>query len=589
MLFALSLVPLQSAAQVRDTLQRQDTIAVDTIAARQDSVGPPPPVFVPLPRLDRASWSSGVWLWDQNALLNEGAVNVLDLLARIPGVLSLRSGVFLQPEAATALGGGGARTIVELDGYVYDPLLGPTIDLSAIELTQLEEVRVERRMDVLRIQLRSTASRDGRAYSRIEAGLGEPNANLFRGQLLVPDFLAGPVGIAVERVEVQGAATRQPAQSFAGWVKLGWHSNERGLQFEFRNNQLSRDPGSPEPLERRRRDVMLRARNRFPADVVAELYAGRSSESEEAINEQLPDSLTPVRERVTTQAGARLGWGREDIAVDAAFRWRDNDWLPRTEVEANAMATLFSRVDLDANAHWSRWQNGLTSSSFRVRAEIAPLPWVRVFGEATRGSRGAPAVEDTIAVPAWIGHRTALRGGAVASFGRLSAGGAVLRITQDSLATFGLLSDSVAPVVMGGEVTGWEAMGRLRLLGDWLEATGHYTTWQTGTRWAYLPSSSFRGALELHSLPLPSGNLEIIARIEALNRSHLLMPPAAGQEIGTDLLARTVYNMYLQIRIIDVRIFARLDDMTGQDVEDVAGLPVRGPRFLYGVKWSFWN
>jgi hypothetical protein len=528
-------------------------------------------------------------VWDQTALLNEGALNVLDLLAGIPGILSLRSGVFIQPEAATAFGGGGARTIVEIDGYVIDPLLGPAVDLSTIELAQLEDVRVERRMDILRIQLRSTASRDARAYSRIEAGLGEPDANLFRGQLLVPHFLKGPMGLAIERFEVEGAGTQQPAESFAGWFKAGWHSERRGVQFELRNNQITRNPGSPVPLERRRRDLVLRARNRFADNLVAELYAGRSSDREDPTNAQLPDSLTPLNERVTTQAGARIGWSREGVVMDAALRWRDNKWLPRTEAEVNVAATLFSRVDLTANAHWARWREGLDASSFRVHAEVAPLPWLHAFAEASRGNRGAPTIADTIAVPAWIGERTALRAGAEASVGRLSGGAAALRITQDSLATFGLVPDSAWPVVPGGEVTGWEAHGRVRLLGTWLDATGHYTTWLSGSRWAYLPASMFRGALEVHTVPLPTGNLEIVARLEALNRGTKLVPPAPGGDADVELAPRTVYNAYLQIRIIDVRIFARLDDMRGQDVEDVRGLPVRGPRFLYGVKWAFWN
>jgi hypothetical protein len=88
---------------------------------------------------------------------------------------------------------------------------------------------------------------------------------------------------------------------------------------------------------------------------------------------------------------------------------------------------------------------------------------------------------------------------------------------------------------------------------------------------------------------LPSGNLESIARVEGLNRGSMLVPPAAGEETGPVLGARTVWNAYLHIRIIDVRIFARLDDLTAQNVEDVRSLPVRGPRFVYGVKWSFWN
>ena len=48
-------------------------------------------------------------------------------------------------------------------------------------------------------------------------------------------------------------------------------------------------------------------------------------------------------------------------------------------------------------------------------------------------------------------------------------------------------------------------------------------------------------------------------------------------------------NIYIEIRVIDVRVFGRFEDLAGQNIEDLPGLVVRGPRILYGVKWNFWN
>jgi hypothetical protein len=98
-----------------------------------------------------------------------------------------------------------------------------------------------------------------------------------------------------------------------------------------------------------------------------------------------------------------------------------------------------------------------------------------------------------------------------------------------------------------------------------------------------------RGALELHALPLASGNLELFGRLEVVRRGALLGPPPASGEPGVDMPARTLVNGYLQIRIIDVRIFIRSEDMAGQIVQDLPGLDIQGPRLLYGVKWNFWN
>jgi hypothetical protein len=165
----------------------------------------------------------------------------------------------------------------------------------------------------------------------------------------------------------------------------------------------------------------------------------------------------------------------------------------------------------------------------------------------------------------------------------------MVRVEADSIATFGLPSDSLTAVLAGGDVSGWETWGRIPLFRDWLYAYGSYTIFTGGTRWTYLPASQLQGTIELHSSPLPSGNLELMGRFEAFRRGVMLGPPSDSTLVGADLPARTLLNASFQIRIIDVRVFVRFDDILGQDVEDVTGLFIQGPRVFYGVKWNFWN
>jgi hypothetical protein len=143
----------------------------------------------------------------------------------------------------------------------------------------------------------------------------------------------------------------------------------------------------------------------------------------------------------------------------------------------------------------------------------------------------------------------------------------------------------------GGDVTGWELYGRVPLFREWLVAEGSFSRWVSGLRWAYLPAETGRGAIEAHSLPLPSGNLEILARIEA-RRNGSMQVPIIDEDGEADLVPsvpRTIFDAYLQIRILDLRMFIRFDDMTGQNEEYIPGQSVRGPRILYGVKWRFFN
>ena len=78
---------------------------------------------------------------------------------------------------------------------------------------------------------------------------------------------------------------------------------------------------------------------------------------------------------------------------------------------------------------------------------------------------------------------------------------------------------------------------------------------------------------------------------------YLLTPwtvpdPAGPSEDGVVLAispARTVLNLDLVLRIMDVQAFLRYEDASNKDPFDIPGYPINGPRILYGVKWHFWN
>ena len=55
------------------------------------------------------------------------------------------------------------RTEVVLDGYVLDPHLDGTYDLSRLELVALRRLVVERRLDLLRIEIETLEPFDPRA------------------------------------------------------------------------------------------------------------------------------------------------------------------------------------------------------------------------------------------------------------------------------------------------------------------------------------------------------------------------------------------------------------------------------------------
>jgi hypothetical protein len=499
--------------------------------------------------------------------------------------------MFLQPEVASAFGGTSPRVEIEQDGFILDPYTASALDLSTIELAELTEVLVERRVDLLRIRFRTAAPQDPRPYSRVEAAVGQPDANLFRGILLVPRVLVGPFGFAVERLDTDGAGGGEPADVFDGWVKWGWLGASRGLQLELRQSSLDRNPRSPWIESRRRRDLVLRARNRFADGLAAEVFLGESRVQVEPTDTffALPDSLRAQPfERSGLQGGVRASFARAGVAVDAGLRARDEPALPRLQADVGVAAALAGRLSVRGDLALQSWRDADATSSVNLRADGGPFVGIVPFGEWSSGTRGAPLYGDTGRTAPLVEDRTAYRVGAEALVRGIRAGGAFVHVEADSVPAFRQPFDSTARHFAGGSVSGWEAFGRLPLFVDWLAIDGSWLRWTSGTRWVYMPAMQWRAALELHASPLPSGNLEIFGRAEAVHRGAMPAPAASGDGLET-MAARTVYSSYLQIRIMDVRIFVRSDDMLGTDPEDLPGRRVPGPRLIYGVKWQFWN
>jgi hypothetical protein len=583
---------LPARAQVTPPPVR-DTVVVDTMAPPPDSVKPPARRYPIMPLGPAANHALGVWVWDREALLREAPLSLTELLARLPAVEGFRAGMFVQPEAASAFGGTAGRLLVELDGWPLDPVAASTIDLSTIPLGMLREVRVERRLGLLRIQLFTDYPEEGQPYTRIEAGVGQPDANLFRGLFLVPDVIAGPLGIGVERLDTDGLGGSEPASVFNGWGKLSWTNERMGVQAEIIRSTLKREPNSPWPVDRVRQDLVIRARNAFMPSLVGELYAGRTWLDQEPF--EATDADSTIIDRDVTQAGARLAWQTELLGVGGAFRFRDLDALPRTEV------TGWGSLDLgpafaSGEVNSASWQSGESATSFHLHGQLAAPFGGSVFAELTGGSRGAPDYDAAGAVPI-LTERDGWRVGAALSLGQRASGSvALVNLDQDRAHPFGLPFDSLAGFTTIEPARGIEAMGRLVIIPGWIAVESWITNWSESAGWTYLPARTWRTALELHALPLPSGNLEILGRLEGVHRSGMLAynPDAAPDPPGdySPLMPVPGYTQihgYLQIRIIDVRIFLRYEDLTNADIEEVPGRFHRGPRLMYGVKWNLWN
>lgn len=596
LIVAALLLPAAAAAQVPEPEPEEeeealaDPLEPDTVPRR------PLVEFPAMPLSPDVRFAAGEWVWDQQALLREAPTSLIELLGRIPAVNTFRAGMFVQPEAAAAFGGTAGRVEIEVDGYILDPLAGSTFDLAQLPLTQVRELRVERRLGLLRIRIRTAAPDADQPLTRIEAGIGVPPANLFRGIFLAPHVVVGPLGAAIERLDTDGTGRAEPANIFSGWAKWAWTDGERGVQVELLRTTTKRLGNSPWRTDRSRQDLVVRARNRFAPGLTAELFAGRSTLDE---TPGLPagdtTEVVPI-ERTSVQAGGRAVFQLPELTVGAMLRYRDAVFQPRLEAGLDVDVHV-GPVRVGGELRHASWDDADATIYRSLHAELAMIPQAAVFGELTGGGRGAPTFDEA-GGSSVITDRTGWRAGLSVALGSRATGSAAfVHLEQDMARPFGLPFDTAA-VAHGTEpARGIEASGRLVVVPGWIAIEGWITDWSRVAGWTYMPARTWRTALELHTLPLPSGNLEILGRMEATQRGatliHGLAPingdPTDEPPSPAAIPGYTRIDGYLQIRVMDVRAFIRWEDLTGQAVMDLPGRIQRGPRVFYGVKWNLWN
>lgn len=583
-------VPL-AAQDPRPDPSAPDTMVADTAPAvppgggaapalqdtvRADTTPEPPPRLLAWPGAAQAAWRAGVWAWDRDALLRSGAFTLSELLERVPGLSPVRSGLYGQPEVISTAGGAPGRVEVRLDGYVLDGLRSTGYDLSDLEIMQLESVRVERWPDRLRIDLRSFTPTDATSKTLVEAGTGDQDTNLFRGSLRVPRILGGPLAAGLERLSTNGIVPTGSASRSSVWAGWTLVSGASGMQLEVRSTSVDRSgPEGAGTLSRS--DWVARARTRPFTATAAEVFVGAST---------VDDSIGAVETRRSgLQAGVRLALDTSLVHLAAAARFRTLEGLPATAVEADVAAGPVLGLGVHGFGRWEDWGDLGTTRSWGARALLGPLAGLAAFAEATGGRVGVP-FRANLADP--LLHRSrSVRAGAEFSRWGLHLGGAVARIEADSVPGLGVAFDTLGPYagpdnqvldVVVRVPTGWKPL--------WFE--GSYTRVLDDVETLYVPDELRRGAIVYHQLPLPSGNLEIYARLEHWRRGAMLAPDAAGNVVTVPRNGQ--YDFYLQIRVVSVRTFLRWHNFTLR--REQYDLPLHAfpiQRIYYGVKWSFTN
>lgn len=575
-------IPADTLAEGDEVPVLPDTLAPDTI--------PPPPRFPVEPLPPDTGWSAGAWSWDREALLASGALTVTDLLERTPGVSPFRFGYLGLPEGVAAFGSTGGRIEFVLNGFVVDPLGSPQLDVADLEVANLEWVRVERRLDGLRVQLQTAAPVGRTPYSRIDAATGDFDTEAFRAVFLAPRAFFGPFTLGVEHVDTDGFAGAEPGN----FLKIGgtWSyvSGSSGIQIEARRRSVDRGRLGL-PISEFRQDLVVRGRTVPLPGLHLEAYGGASDareENPEPVGEDAATEDQTTREYESRQLGIRASLQRTGAWARSAVRYRTADELPSLDIGLLAGALLLDRLGVEGRVKRTDWRDLDATLSYGLRTSMRLIPSVEIAGELAVGEQGHPYA-DSLGIPAFDDRRT-YRFGAAFDWRGVHAAGGGLWLQADSIASFAPGDSALIAPYPVENLAGWEIEAGLPLFWEPLRAEGWMQQWTGEMTWAYLPARTWRFGLVYRHSPLESGNLDIFARVEHYRRGSLLAGESGTGATGlTPLGPLDLVNGYLQVRVLTVRAFLRWENILNTGAEILPGRPAVPQRFLYGVKWEFQN
>ena len=169
-------IPLPPRA---DSVPRGDTTRAAAKPQTAADTIKPPIARTPLPPVLEIGPAR---IYDRAALFATGALTLSDLLGRVPGLTEFTAGWIGSPTSVAVLGD-VRRIRLFLDGVELDPLDPRQRGAAApndLPLLTLEEVRIERGADEVRVYARTWRVDRTTPYTRADVATGDQNTNLSR-------------------------------------------------------------------------------------------------------------------------------------------------------------------------------------------------------------------------------------------------------------------------------------------------------------------------------------------------------------------------------------------------------------------------
>ncbi len=636
-LLAAIVVPTLAWAQVRPDTVRKDTVrvsvpvpvpppqGVDTLpkrrvasdsavfareVARSDSLKRAiagDTLKAPLARFERPDdfETSPRLRFSREEILSSGAVNLADLLDRVPGVTTYRSGWIAGVHAAS-FAGDTRRLRLFVDGVEMDaiePRNGGALDLTDVQLWTLDELIVERAAGEVRVWMRTWTVERTTPYTRADILTGDLNTNAFRGLFarrwrngLLLQLGGQQMATQSGRVNAVTGAQRSTGRGDgtvqAFMARIGWSKRRVSVDLFANATGRERDPhtaraGFTDLLAYKgsRRDAYLRlgygdTLRGFWSQAIVGVVRTRL----EGVGDPTAETDTSVAVKTDTIRGRTqqllaAGYRTSRWSVSMTDRVRP---IGGTAVHAPAVRGRLggSRYAIGAFAE----QNEADSTRrVDLSARAQPFSWLILTG--AQSSRAPDSATGR------VGGSTR-RAEAALKVGRLWLGGGVI---QDNANQF----DS--PVILGTPaalLSSVDARGVLvsaagRLYKD-VRVDVQAIRWD-GSQYNR-PQMHVRTEVALISdwrRRFPRGEFSINARIwhELRGGVPFFYGTAVGKSTPDVRMTEraNVMTGLLELRIQRATLFYQYRNLTGGAYEQIRGITMPPAVQIYGVRWEFWN
>ena len=672
-----AVLPNALAAQAparRDTSSRRDTARtrVDTIGrkptpapAGKDTITVPVPAHAdsvlrndslargavplpPVPRLDtikralaRAEAPPVLEIgeprvYDRSQLFATGALTIADLLSRVPGLTEYSTG-FLSGPTLVASMGNFRRIRLFLDGIELDPMdrrAHGDAPVNDLQIHALEEVRLERAVDELRVYARSWRVDRTDPYTRADIATGDQNSNLYRAFIGRRYDNGAALQLGAEQLNTQ-PDRRLPSSD--GLNIMGRAAMQRGpwtldgfIEHTSRNRAqwigtgtFAETQDTVPGVATRRTTSYLRFSNGdpdvgrwFQVMASAHEYHGSLRQSNDlsftTATVATQDSLTAASDSsaFTSQYLVTGGVTRGALAASAAERFRVGGH--RTSHVLSGRASLTSeRLSASVFAEGASY---LDPSRLEGTVRVAPVGRVVAIVAATKvgggfadrlftESRSAVFLDehgvfqpasraDTLDVATYrLASQTNLRGEVGVRLRDVFLSGGVLTRGTTTL---------IPPAEFGGVYTSaqsWRVDSAAH--GRTLAARGRLWRAVNVDAWAvawndsggyYRPKYQTRTELFIQTNLLdrfPAGNFGLLSSLTHEYRSSTRFPvPNAADRLASGF--RTI-AFKLEIRIQTATVSYQFRNLIQEKYAQVPGFNLPRQTQFYGVRWDFWN